>query len=62
MFLDANLDFSGLLTSLGSVVTWLIGQVGTVFETIQTYPVALLFIGVSLGFVTVKFARYILNI
>ncbi len=57
-----SVDFSTLLTSLGQVVTWLINQVGTVFNTIQMYPVALLFIGVSLGFVAVKFAKYILNI
>lgn len=50
-----------LLNTLGSIVTWLTGQVGVVFGIIQQYPIAMIGLGVSLAFVAVKFVKYILG-
>lgn len=56
------MTMSALIQSMGSVVTFLIEQVGTVFGIIQTYPIALLAVGISLAFVAVKFAKYVLGL
>ena len=53
---------SEVLTSLGSVFTWLVGKVGEVFNVIQTYPIALIPIGISIAFVAIRFAKKILGI
>lgn len=58
----ANATISDVLTSLGSVFTWLVGKVGEVFALIQTYPIALIPIGVSIAFVAVRFAKRVLGI
>ena len=50
-----------LLTTLGSVVTTLIGYVGQVFTIIQDHPIALIWVGAGLAFTAVKFAKYILG-
>lgn len=55
-------SISDVLTSLGSVFTWLVGKVGEVFSVIQTYPIALIPIGISIAFVAIKFAKRILGI
>lgn len=51
-----------VLTNLGSVMTFLMGKVGDVFGVIQTYPIALIPIGVSIGFTCVRFTKNILGI
>jgi len=51
-----------VLTNLGSVMTFLMGKVGDVFNIIQSYPIALIPIGITIGFVCVKFTKYILGI
>lgn len=56
------MDLGAVITQLGSIGTYLMGQVGEVFNVIQTYPVALIPIGISLMFVAVKFTKYILGI
>lgn len=53
---------SDVLTNLGSVMTFLMGKVGDVFGVIQTYPIALIPIGVSIGFTCVRFTKTILGI
>lgn len=53
---------SEVLTNLGSVMTFLMGKVGDVFGVIQTYPIALIPIGVSIGFTCVRFTKTILGI
>lgn len=58
----AAMDLGAVITQLGSIGTYLMGQVGEVFNVIQTYPVALIPIGISLMFVAVKFTKYILGI
>ncbi len=57
----ASTGMAELLKTLGSVISTLIENVGTVFEVIQEHPIALIWVGVSIGFVTVKFAKYILG-
>ncbi|MDD5835854.1 MAG: hypothetical protein PUD34_01400 [bacterium] len=56
----ATLD--SVLTNLGSVMTFLMGKVGDVFSVIQSYPIALIPIGISIAFVCVKFTKNILGI
>lgn len=56
------MTMSSLVDSMQAVIDFLIESVGTVFGVIQTYPVALLAIGISLAFVAVKFAKYVLGI
>jgi hypothetical protein len=51
-----------VLTNLSSVFTWLTGNVGNVFTLIQTYPIAMVPIGIALGFSAVRFTKYILGI
>ena len=57
----AGKTMADLLTTLGQVVSNLVENVGTVFDVIQEHPIALIWVGVSIGFVTVKFAKYILG-
>lgn len=52
---------ASLIGVLTQVVQFLIDQVGTVFGIISEHPIALIWVGVSLGFVAVKFAKYILG-
>lgn len=55
-------SLSEVIAQLGSIGTYLMGQVGEVFKVIQTYPIALIPIGISLMFVAVKFTKYILGL
>lgn len=59
---SAGMSLSDVITQLGSIGTYLMGQVGEVFKVIQTYPIALIPIGISLMFVAVKFTKYILGL
>ena len=52
---------SGLLTSLGSVFTSLMGYVTTIYDFIITNPIALLGLGISLAFVIVSFATKLIR-
>lgn len=56
------MNLSDVITQLGSIGTYLMGQVGEVFKVIQSYPIALIPIGISLMFVAVKFTKYILGL
>lgn len=58
----APVTIASLLETLTSIVTFLIGQVGTVFGIIQSYPIAMIGLGVALAFTSVKFVKYILGI
>ena len=53
---------SKVLEDISSIYSTLINNVGEVFEVIQTYPIALIPIGISLAFVSVKFCKYILGL
>lgn len=55
-------DISTVLQSLSAVFTWLMNQVGQVFNVIQSYPIALIPIGVSIAFIAVRFTKRILGI
>lgn len=57
----ASTTMTSLLATLGEVVKTLIDNVGTVFEVIASHPIALIWVGVSIAFVIVKFAKYILG-
>lgn len=50
-----------LLSTLGSVVSQLINYVGSVWSLISAHPIALIGVGIGLGFTAVKFAKYILG-
>lgn len=58
----AATGLSTVLTDISSIYTTLMTNVGQVFQTIQTYPIALIPIGISLAFVSVKFCKYILGL
>lgn len=58
----ATTSVSDVLSTLGSVFTWLVGNVGKVFEIIQTYPIAMIPIGTGIAFTAVRFTRRILGI
>lgn len=63
MLLEATaMSITDVLANLTSVFTWLTGNVGNVFTLIQTYPIALVPIGIALGFAAVRFTKYILGI
>lgn len=51
-----------VLNNLGSVMTFLMSKVGDVFGVIQSYPIALIPIGVSIAFVSVRFVKNILGL
>lgn len=58
----SNAGLTGVLNDITSIYTTLIGNVGEVFNIIQTYPVALIPIGITLAFTSVKFCKYILGL
>lgn len=58
----SSVDIATVLSNLGSVFTFLMGKVGDVFNTIQTYPIALVPIGAAIAFTCVRFAKNILGI
>lgn len=51
-----------VLEDISQIYAKLIANVGEVFQVIQTYPIALIPIGVSLAFISVKFCKYILGL
>lgn len=51
-----------LLTSLGSVFTFLMAQVSTVFAFIIDNPIALIGLGLGLAFTIVAFARRFISV
>lgn len=51
-----------VLENLGAVMTFLMSKVGDVFGVIQSYPIALIPIGVSIAFVSVRFVKNILGL
>jgi hypothetical protein len=55
-------SLSDVISQLSSVGTYLTEQVGNVFNIIQSYPIALIPVGITLLFVAVKFTKYILGI
>lgn len=57
-----TMTIAQVIEQLSSVGTFLTNQVGNVFGIIQTYPIALIPIGMTLMFVAVKFTKYILGI
>lgn len=65
MFLAEVTTGAGLgqvLEDISLIYSKLIANVGEVFQVIQTYPIALIPIGVSLAFISVKFCKYILGL
>ena len=56
------MTLSAVVEQLGTIGTYLMGQVGEVFKVIQTYPIALIPVGITLMFVAVKFTKYILGL
>lgn len=60
--MESATSMSALIESMSAVIDFLIQSVGDVFKVIQSYPVALLAIGIGLAFVAVKFAKFILGI
>lgn len=51
-----------VLNNLGAVMTFLMSKVGDVFGVIQNYPIALIPIGISIAFVSVRFVKNILGL
>lgn len=51
-----------VLNNLGAVMTFLMSKVGDVFGVIQSYPIALISIGISIAFVSVRFVKNILGL
>ena len=60
--MEGTTTMAQLIESMSGVLDFLIESVGTVFKVIQSYPVALLAIGIGLAFVAVRFAKFILGI
>lgn len=58
----ASEGLTGVLSDITQIYTTLVGNVGEVFGVIQTYPIALIPIGVTLAFTSVKFCKYILGL
>lgn len=58
----ATTGLSEVLNNITAIYTTLVGNVGEVFGVIQTYPIALIPIGVTLAFTSVKFCKYILGL
>lgn len=55
-------DVTGVLTALGSVFTFLMGQLSTLVDLVISEPLLLIPIGVSVAFVIVGFFRRIFRV
>lgn len=51
-----------VLETLGSVFTYLMGQIGTLCELVMAQPLLLIPIGITVAFVVVKFFKYIFSL
>ena len=61
MLIGEAASLSTVLTDVGSIFTTLMSNVSQVFTLIQTYPIALIPVGITLAFVAVKFTKYVLG-
>lgn len=60
--MESTTTLAAVLENLGSVMTFLMNKVGDVFGVIQSYPIALIPIGIVIGFTCVRFTKYILGL
>ena len=67
IFLDAvsnatSSDVTGVLEVVGAVFTYLIGKIGDLVSVIMQNPLLLIPIGITLGYVVVRFFRMIFRL
>lgn len=64
LFMEAatTTDITTVLDTLGSIFTYLMGQIGTLCELVMAQPLLLIPIGITLAFVVVKFFKYIFSL
>lgn len=55
-------DVTGLLEVVGAVFTYLIGKIGDLVTVIMQNPLLLIPIGITLGYVIVRFFRMIFRL
>lgn len=54
-------DMSAIFTAATSVLTWLLSAAGSVYDFIISNPLALIFVGISLGFVAFNVIRRVIG-
>lgn len=55
-------DVTSVLTVLGSVITFFIGQISALVTLVMSEPLLLIPIGITMTFLVVKFFKYIFSL